>query len=264
MESHFVDVSGIKTHFLKAGEGEPLLILHGWGSSAQVMSQLAQHMAIKNTCYVIDFPGFGKTPAPNSAWDVSEYMRFTQSFIQQVIGRKTSLLVHSFGGRVALKLLEQSWAQTWIDKVLITGGAGMKPRRTWRFYYRKYLAKTLKAPFLILPKALQEKGLQKLRQTDLWKSLGSSDYKQLEGVMREIFVKTVSEYLEKTLPNISHEVFLLWGKNDDSTPMYQAERIKAGIQNATLVGIDGAGHYAFLDNPSAFYAIADAYFHPKS
>lgn len=262
--SQFVDISGVQTHYIKLGEGSPLLILHGWGSSAQVMLSLASKLAQKNTCYVLDFPGFGKTSLPETAWDVSAYALFTQQFVEQVIGEKTALLAHSFGGRVTLKLLEQSWSSRWISKVLITGGAGMKPRRTWRFYYRKYLAKILKAPFLILPKSLREKGLAKLRSTDLWKSLGSSDYKQLDGVMREIFVKTVSEYLEKTLPNISHEVFLLWGKNDDATPWYQAERLKNGIKNSALVGIENAGHYAFLDQPNTFYAIADAYFHPKN
>ncbi len=261
--SLFVEISGIQTHFIKLGEGSPLLLLHGWGSSAQLMLPLATKLAQKNTCYVLDFPGFGKSRTPATAWDVSAYAHFTQQFVEQVIGEKTALLAHSFGGRITLKLLEQSWSSAWISKVLLTGGAGMKPRRTWRFYYRKYLAKALKAPFLILPKSMQEKGLTRLRSTELWKSLGSSDYKQLEGVMREIFVKTVSEYLEKTLPNISHEVFLLWGKNDDDTPWYQAERLQSGIKNSALVGIDDAGHYAFLDQPTTFYAIADAYFHPQ-
>lgn len=253
----------IPINYYQFGSGKPLLILHGWGSSAKVMLSLAQSFSSTRTCYVLDLPGFGESETPKNAWDVGNYATFVEAFIETIIKEKTDLLVHSFGGRITLKLLEKPWSKTWLDKVLITGGAGMKPRRSWRFYYKKYLAKTLKFPFLILPKSLQEKGLQKLRTTDLWKSLGSSDYQQLQGVLREIFVKTVSEPLESCLPKIEHEVFLLWGKNDDSTPMYQAERMKNGIKKSTLIGIDNAGHYAFIDQAAVFFAIANAYFNPE-
>ena len=101
-----------------------------------------------------------------------------------------------------------------------------------------------------------------LRGTDLWKSLGSSDYSKLSGVMRETFVKSISEHLEDQLPTIEHETLLLWGRNDDATPIYQAERIDNGLKNSALVVIEDAGHYAFLDKPKQFAAIARAFFEP--
>jgi pimeloyl-ACP methyl ester carboxylesterase len=170
------------------------------------------------------------------------------------------LLVHSFGGRIALKLCARDKAQPLIGKVLITGGAGMKPKRSFNYYLKKYTAKALKAPFAILPGSLRQKGLDKLRQTALWKSLASSDYSKLSGVMRETFVRTVTEYLEPCLPRIPHEVLLLWGRNDEAAPLYQAERMEKGIENAALVVIDHAGHYAFLDRPAHFVSIAKAFF----
>ena len=44
---------------------------------------------------------------------------------------------------------------------------------------------------MILPNPLREKALSWLRSTELWKSLGSSDYSKLSGVMRETFVKSI-------------------------------------------------------------------------
>lgn len=257
-------INGVKWSYTTFGEGKPLLILHGWGSSAKVMTPLAQQLQTQHQYFIVDFPGFGNSDKPNDTWDVGDYAEQLKSFIELVIKEKTDIIAHSFGGRVMLKILSQDWSSQWIGKVLITGGAGMKPRRSWKFYYKKYLAKSLKAPFLILPQPLQEKGLNWVRSTDLWKSLGSSDYKQLDGVMRQVFVKTVSEYLEPCLPRIEHEVFLLWGKNDDATPWYQAERIDSGLRNSALVGIDNAGHYAFLDQPTQFVVIAKAYFEPQA
>src|SRR5699024_5388800 len=128
------------------------------------------------------------------------------------------------------------------------------------YYLKKYAAKTLKAPFFLLPANYLDRALQRLRQTAVWKSLGSSGYSKLSGVMRKTFVKAVSEYLEPCLPNIPHEVLLLWGKNDEATPIYQAKRMEKGMANAALVVIDHAGHYAFLDRPAHFSSIATALF----
>lgn len=240
--------------------GKPLLILHGWGSNKQVMMPLAKELADIRDCYVPDLPGFGNSSVPQEVWNVDDYADLIQQFIRDLKLDTVDLLVHSFGGRIALKLCARAEAKQMIGKVLITGGAGMKPKRSTDYYLKKYAAKFLKAPFLILPSGLREKALGKLRETSLWKALGSGDYSKLSGVMRKTFVKTVTEYLEPTLPKIPHEILLLWGRNDEAAPLYQAERMENGIEHAALVVIDHAGHYAFLDRPYKFNAIAKAFF----
>jgi pimeloyl-ACP methyl ester carboxylesterase len=250
----------IPVTYQKTGTGKPLIILHGWGSSGKVMMPLAGQLSALRTCYVIDLPGFGNTPAPGSPWNVDDYADLIQQFMIDEISGETDLLVHSFGGRIALKLCARENMHSKIGKVLITGGAGMKPKRKANYYFKKYTAKILKAPFAVLPPTLREKSLKKLRQTTLWKSLGSSDYSKLSGVMRQAFVQTVTEYLESSLPEIPHDVLLLWGRNDEATPLYQAESMEKGIKNAALVVIDHAGHYAFLDRPAHFVSIAKAFF----
>ena len=241
-------------------QDKPLIILHGWGSNKQVMMPLAKQLSDSRDCYVLDLPGFGNSSVPHEAWRVDDYADLVQQFIKDLDLSKADLLVHSFGGRIALKLCARPEAQELIGKVLITGGAGMKPKRSYSYYLKKYTAKALKAPFYLLPSGLQERALNKLRETSLWKALGSSDYSKLSGVMRETFVQTVTEYLEPCLPNIPHEVLLLWGRNDEAAPLYQAERMEEGIEKAALVVVDHAGHYAFLDRPSKFASIAKAFF----
>ena len=239
---------------------KPLLILHGWGSNKQVMAPLAKELVDLRDCYILDLPGFGNSSIPQQPWNIDDYADLIQQFVQDLGLEKIDLLVHSFGGRIALKLCARPDADRFIDKVLITGGAGMKPKRSFSYYLKKYTAKLLKAPFYILPAKQHERALNKLRQTSLWKLLGSSDYSKLSGVMRETFVQTVTEYLEPSLANIPHEVLLLWGKNDEAAPLYQAERMEEGIENAELIIINHAGHYAFLDRPSHFASIARAFF----
>ncbi len=254
------DYNQQKIFYQKTGEGKPLVILHGWGSSSRVMMPVATNLKEIRTCYVLDLPGFGESPEPERSWSIDDYTDMVQTFIKDIIKEKTDLLVHSYGGRITLKLCSRDFGKSNIGKVLITGGAGMKPKRSFRYYYKKYLAKTLKAPFLMLPDKQRDKALSKLRSTNLWKSLGSSDYSTLSGVMRETFVKSVTEYLEPTLPDIEHEVLLLWGRKDEATPIYQAERMEKGLKNSALVIIEDAAHYAFLDKPKQFSAICVAFF----
>jgi pimeloyl-ACP methyl ester carboxylesterase len=247
-------------HYQKLGEGKPIVILHGWGSSGSVMMPIAKQLSDLRSCYVMDLPGFGETPEPPEAWGIDDYADMLEAFIRDHFGERVDLLVHSFGGRITLKLCARQAGKELVDKVLITGGAGMKPKRSFSFYFKKYAAKTLKMPFLLLPHESREKALGKLRDTKLWKSLGSGDYSKLSGVMRETFVKSVTEYLEPCLPEITHEVLLLWGTNDEATPLYQGRRMEKDIKQAALVEIEGAGHYAFLDRPKHFASIARAFF----
>lgn len=246
--------------YQKVGSGTPLIILHGWGSSMRAMMPIATQLSELRTSYVIDLPGFGNSPEPPVSWNIDDYADLIESFIKDLNLGQVDLLVHSFGGRISLKLCSREFGKQHINKVLITGGAGMKPKRSASYYYKKYTAKLLKAPLMILPLSLRERALSSLRNTALWKSLGSSDYSQLSGVMRETFVKSVTEYLEYTMPNIPHHTLLLWGENDEATPIYQAKRLEKGIEKAALVTIKDAGHYAFLDKPKQFAGIAVAFF----
>lgn len=248
----------------QVGEGRPLLILHGWGTSSRPMQPLAHQLASIRECHLIDLPGFGESDEPDEPWSVDDYADMVESFIREQGWDQTDLLVHSYGGRITLKLLGRPSAATNIRQVVITGGAGLKPRRSFQYYLRRTVATLLKRPLEWLPNRMGDPLLQKLRQSALWKRLGSSDYQKLSGVMRETFVKSVTDHLDDLLPLINHEVLLLWGENDSATPLEQGKRMEKGLRNATLIVVKAAGHYAFLDKPKEFAAIARAYYQGKS
>ena len=256
------DSSHKSTADLPNGLSRPLIILHGWGASKKIMQPLGRMLAFHHDCYVIDLAGFGESSEPPLAWKIDDYADSIQAWVEHIGLLKFDILAHSFGGRITLKLLTRPWSKEHVQNVLITGGAGMKPRRSASFYAKKYVAKILKAPFNLLPEPFKSQGLDWLRTTSTWKSLGSSEYAVLSGVMRETFVHSVTEYLEPTLPKISHSVLLLWGEKDDATPLYQAQRMEKGLAEGALVVMEGCGHYAFLDKPKQFVAIAEAYLKP--
>ncbi len=265
MKKQSFEFNGNPVAWYKIGEGKPLLILHGWGSSSKIMLPAAKSLKDIRSCYLLDFPGFGNSPEPGEAWTIDRYADLVEQFLNQISGEEpVDLFVHSFGARVLLKLLTRNSVNKKIEKVIITGGAGLKPKRSFKFYLKKYTALLLKTPLRLLPRPIQEKALQKLRDTRLWSLLGSSDYKQLSGVMRETFVKSVNEYLDDLVQDIGHEVLLIWGDNDTATPIEQGVRLEKGLKNGVLVKIENAGHYAFLDKPQQFSAICRAYLESES
>ncbi len=265
MSSFNTEINGTIISWSKSGKGKPLLFLHGWGSNSSSFAPVLGRLQSVRTCFLPDFPGFGNSGKPKKPWTVSDYADAIDSFVQKHIpDGPFDLIVHSFGARVAIKLLTRPEISSRIDKVIFTGAAGLIPKRSTQYYLKKYTAKLLKLPFLILPTTLREKGLASLRKSTLWKNLGSSDYQKLGGVMRQTFVNVVTEHLDEELPKISHEILLLWGKDDVATPLEQAKRMEAGLKNCALILLDGAGHYAFIDKPAQFAAIAVAYLEPET
>lgn len=264
MKPEFFTAKSSQLAWYQTGTGKPLLILHGWGSESKVMLPIANNLADIRHCYLLDLPGFGQSGEPPVAWSVDDYTDAVEAFIETHFKNETiDLFVHSFGARVAIKLLNRKHLASTFDKIIFTGAAGLKPKRKMSYYVRKYSAKALKLPFLLLPNPLREKGLNHLRKSALWKKLGSSDYRQLTGAMRETFIKTVTEYLDPLIPSIEHEILLLWGENDQSTPLDQANRMDKALKKSALITISDAGHYAFLEKPSEFISIMRAYLEPK-
>lgn len=253
--------NGATVAWYTAGKGRPLVILHGWGSSAEVMKPLAKQLSDIRNCVIVDLPGFGHSPEPPRAWDVGDYADMINSLLMKEFpDTPVDFLVHSFGGRIMLKLLSRPKTTVPFGKIIITGGAGLKPRRSAGYYIKRFTATLLKLPVKLVIPSRRQSVMNWLRGTALWKSLGSSDYSKLSGVMRETFVKSVTEYFDNRLQSIEEEVLLLWGADDMATPIDQGQRLDEGLKNGTLIEIDHAGHYAFLDQPARFAAIARAYF----
>ena len=93
--------------------------------------------------------------------------------------------------------------------------------------------------------------------------LGSTDYRALAPGMRATFVKVVNQDLAPVLPRISAETLLVFGRNDQETPLWMGEALRDGIRGSALVVLENAGHFAYLEQCAAFLRIMDAFFFPE-
>jgi pimeloyl-ACP methyl ester carboxylesterase len=237
-------IKGLKTNYTKTGSGSPIILLHGWGCDLTIFSQLQQELEKTNEVYTIDLPGFGMSEVPNNVWGVSDYANFLGEFIKNEDIQNPMLFGHSFGGKISIQYASQNK----IEKLILTGSSGIKPHHKFKRKLKIYLLKKIKKiTTLFLSKKKSSEIIEKYR-----KKVGSIDYRNADGMLRKILVKSVNEDLKEVMPLIKTQTLILWGKDDHETPLSAGETMSHLIPNSELTALSNAGHYAFLDQKENF------------
>ena len=242
-------IDGMKLHYNEEGEENTntILLLHGWGCNHTTLKSIENIVKDKMHVFNFDLPGFGKSDEPKNIWGVDEYTQLIEKFVKENNIESPILLGHSFGGRISILFSSRNKTR----KVILTDAAGIKPKRSLRYYYKVYTYKTLKK---LLPMVVGKKYANKLIEKYRGKS-GSSDYNQASPMMRTILSKCVNEDLKSVMPHIKAPTLLIWGENDTATPIYDAQIMERLIPDAGLVSFPNCGHYCFLDNPIGYKAV---------
>lgn len=235
------------------GEGPSLVLMHGWGCNLATVRSIAAVASATHKVYNLDMPGFGKSPEPAEIWGVEDYARMVERFLQMERIESPVLVGHSFGGRVAIVLA--SGGSVVPDALVLVDAAGIKPKRSLKYYWKVYTFKALKrmAP-LFLGKDRAQKRIDAMRARR-----GSSDYAQSSPKMRAVMSKVVNEDLTHLLKDIKAPSLLIWGENDTATPMRDARLMEKLIPGGALVSFPGCGHYSFLDNTGQFAAVLNSF-----
>lgn len=220
------------------GEGKVIVLLHGYLSNKESFTGIVNLLEKKFRVIAFDLPGFGKAKQIEYAYAVDDYINYV---IKELDGKnidKFILLGHSFGGRIAIKIAAKYPEKT--EKLVLTGCAGLKPRRKPSYYIKVYTYKFLQ---LFIDK---EK---------LDKKFGSSDYKQLSPLMRESFKKIIKENLRPYLKRIKAQTILIFGREDAETKLYMAKIFNKEIKGSSLFIMENCGHFCFVQKPAQFCLI---------
>lgn len=242
-----VKIENMGFHYTVEGNGDPIILMHGWGCDSSTLRSIARTAALTHKVYSIDFPGFGLSSEPADVWGVEEYTQFLENWINAENIENPILLGHSFGGRVGILYSSRNP----VKKLILVDAAGVKPRRKLSYYIKVYSFK-LSRKWLELIYG-KEKARTRIEQARAKK--GSQDYRNASPMMRSILSKVVNEDLKSVMPRISAPTLLIWGENDTATPLQDAKIMESLIPDAGLVSFAGCGHYSFLDNPAQFAAV---------
>ena len=235
--------------------GPTVLMLHGWGASIDLLMPLAEPLAVKGFCvHVLDLPGFGASDPPPTAWTVFDYADFALAYLDAQRLEQVHLFGHSFGGRLGLILGAEHSER--LHKMVLADSAGLRtpPPLTTRARLTTY--KALRDGL----KTIGMKGFSERLRSWYNAHYGSSDFQQVSGVMRETFINVVNQDLRGYAAQVAVPTLLLWGDQDQDTPLTQGQTLEKTIPDAGLVIYEGAGHYSYLDRLHDAIRVIDYFF----
>ncbi len=251
----FTTINGLKVNYREAGQGELVCLLHGWGANIELFDNIINVIAQKYHVVAPDLPGFGKSQEPPEVWTVDDFADFVTEFIKQFKADKVILLGHSFGGRIIIKLSNRKNLPFEITKNILVDAAGILPHRSLGYKFKVKTYKLVKKAFnLPLVSKLFPQALNRFQ-----KKFGSADYAAASPIMRGCLVKAVNEDLEPLLSGIKAETLLIWGDKDTATPLSDGQKMEKSIKGSGLVVFQGAGHYAFLEQPMLFARVIKSF-----
>jgi pimeloyl-ACP methyl ester carboxylesterase len=209
---------------------------HGWGQDHRVFVPLATALARRGTHSLVDFPGFGESPPPPSAWSTADYADAMADWLATLPRAKRIWIGHSFGCRVGLQLAARH--PDAIDGLFLVAAAGLQRTRTPLQQLKIKLRVAAYKSLRFLPRL----GID---TTALRAKFGSADYRNA-GPMRPILVKVVQEDLTDVARGVRCPVQLVYGELDDETPPEIGHRLAKLIANASVSVLPRFDHYTIL------------------
>lgn len=259
--SSWADIGGQRMHYLKAGSGPPLLLVHGLlGGSfcwRYNLPALAQHY----TVYAVDMAGLGISDAARSC-DCSmpaQAARLAQ-FMDAMGLNKAAVVGSSWGGAVALFLAAitadmrslvlaapvNPWSALGHERIQFFAGrmAGFLVPRLLPFsrrFQRPFLERLYANPARIPPGTME--GYSQLLTR---RGRGYNVVNILRGWGQDL------ERLRSAIPQVRTPSLLIWGEHDLAVDPRSAERLQQALPGSELVMLPDVGHLPFEESPHEF------------
>lgn len=233
----------------------PVLFLHGWGCDHSIFSFFAN--GLKLPFIAVDFPGHGQSPEPPSAWAVADFADQIVMLLKMLSVKKVDVIAHSFGGRVAIMLAAKH--PELLEHMVITGGAGLRKPSTPQQQQKQERYRKKQEVLGLLKSIPLFSRLADFLQKTLQEKYASPDYLALSDSMKETFKKIVNEDLSPLLSSVSIPTLLIWGTEDQETPLWMGEKMEKEMKDAALILFEGGSHFAFLEEPQRFLLILNSF-----
>ena len=225
-----IKVKNVLVNYIQYGEGQDILLLHGWGQNIEMMKILGDNFSNRFRITILDFPGFGESSEPEEVWSIKDYSDMLEEFIKELDIKKPIIMGHSFGGRVAIRYSSNHP----IEKLVLFGSPCIR--------HNTELPLSVK----ILKGIKKLPGMDKIGEFAK-NFIGSRDYKAASPVMRQILVNVVNEDLSSFAKDIEEPTLLIWGEQDTEAPVEDAKELEGIMIDAALIVLPGT-HYAYIEN----------------
>jgi len=234
-------LDGLAVEYEDSGQGPAILFLHGWKTDLHTFDSLALLIAQGRRVLKLDLPGFGGTETPSTPWNVGDYASFVANFLKKVGAIDYSIIGHSFGCRIAIKGVATGKLSP--RRLVLIGAAGIAHSRSARNRLFTIVTKIGKTALSVIPAP----GLKAVLRKRVYEK-ARSDY-LTAGALRETYVKIVGEDLSKAATLIDVPTLLIYGSEDDQTPIREAKAYERLIKGSRLMSLEGRGHFVHQEEP---------------
>ena len=257
-ESKFVDVEGMRTHYLEAGTGFPLVLLHSgeFGGCAELswefnLPSLAEHFHV----VAPDWLGFGQSAKIFSFDDmVALRIRHIGALLQKLNIDCAHFIGNSMGGGVLARVAamdEPCWP---IERMVLASSGGFAPvnetRQLLNSYdgSREHMKRVLEATILVSPVRSDEAYLERRHRLSLmpgaWECTAAARFRR-PGVKSR-------EKEEIAYSNIKRPTLIIAGGKDPLREPGYAKLLQQDIAGSELIVFEDAGHFPHIDFPDRF------------
>ena len=242
IHSEYVQLGPYRIHYLVAGKGRPLVLVHGLGGRAEEWGPLMAGLAKQGfRVYAPDLLGYGRSDKPDVDYSIETEVRVVQQFMDSQKLQQPDLGGWSMGGWIALQFALEHPGR--VRRVMVFDSAGMKFTPTVDLG-------------LLRPKTPAE--LNGLTKVLFAHPPHLPDY-YARGILRQItpgdwVVKRAlddiiagKELLDGKLGPVTVPVLIVWGKQDVLTPLSVGEAMQREMPQSRLEVFDDCAHMTPLE-----------------
>jgi pyruvate dehydrogenase E2 component (dihydrolipoamide acetyltransferase) len=238
-EPETVEVAdGKSIQYLMVGEGDPLVLLHGFGGDINIWVFNQETLAAERTVYAVDLPGHGGSTKDVSDGDLDYFVGVVADFLDAVGVEKAHLVGHSMGGAIA-----GAFAKAHPDRassLILIASAGLGPEINDE-YIEGFIAANRRREMRDVLKLLFANPdlVQRQLVNDVLK------FKRVDGVdeaLRTVADKIFPDGRQADVPDLSElsvPILAIWGSEDQIVPVNHAENLPS---NARVEVLEDTGH----------------------
>lgn len=250
-----IEVFGQKIHYIEAGTGPTVILLHGLGGDVSNWALTVPALAKQFHVIAIDQIGFGKSDKPLMNYRIGTMVDFLNGFYKQTGLTRATLVGNSLGGWISAAFV-LAYPEK-VEKLVLVDAAGYSPARAGLpKLTREQLAPLNAATLAELKQVMSLVFYNKAILTDAFiESAFAAKLKRGDGYTISQFTEMVlrgDDVLDGKTKAIKAPTLVVWGREDGLTPLPIGEAYAQDIPGAEKVLLDKCGHVPQIECAGAF------------
>ncbi len=257
----FVDVGGLRIAYERAGQGPPVVLVHGYvGDAVTTWRHQLDNLSRDFTVVAWDNPGSGRSTDPPESFTLPEFADCLADFIAAVGVERPHVVGLSFGGGLALEFYRRhpSIPRSLVLADAYAGWSGSLPAEEVELRLNQVLQLADRAPeefaAVVAPTMFSPSVPE-----DILRSFAANIAEFHPIGLRAMARSFAAADLRDVLPRVDVPTLLLYGDRDVRAPLSVAEGLHAAIPDSKLVILPGAGHVSSVEAPERFTSEVQAF-----